>query len=328
MRLRFATGHCVFVFALVVLLISATTGVAAEKFPVKPVKYVIGWGPGGGSDIVGRLLCTLAEKNLGKPIIVQNMPGGSGAKAYTFIAKSKPDGYTIGNCTSTISTHRFMGNIPIGSPDFEPIIAFNFDPGGIWVRKEAPWNNLKEFVDYVKKNPGKVTIAASNPGSITRLELLALEQSAGLEFRILSQRGGAGKGPVALAGGHVDACQATPLEGFSMYKAGKIKPLGVMSDERVRSTYPDLPTYKEQGFPLVMSSLRMVLAPKGTPKDRIEILYNAFYKAIHTEKFRASLENRGSNCLDWRPEKCVEYLKEQDALFMDVIKKAGLYKPK
>ena len=86
MRSKFASGYCVFVFALVIILISAATGQAAEKFPTKPVKYIIGWGAGGGSDIVGRLLCTLAEKHLGKPIVVQNMPGGSGAKAYTSIA--------------------------------------------------------------------------------------------------------------------------------------------------------------------------------------------------------------------------------------------------
>lgn len=299
---------------------------AAETFPDKQVSFVIGWSAGGGSDLSARFLCSFAEKHLGKPFAIQNMEGGSGAKAYMYIAKSRPDGYTIGNTTSTISTHKAMGNIPLGSDDFEPIIAFNEDPGGIWVKADAPWQNLDEFIAHAKNNPGKVTIAASNPGSITRFQMMAIEQAAGIELNVLSQKGGAGPGLVALAGGHIDAAMGTPLEGFTLYNAGKIRPLGVLSEERV-GILPDTPTLKEQGLPVALSTNRMVIAPKGTPPERIQILHEAFKKAVHDPEYQQALTSKGSTWLDWDPERCKRYLKEQDALFEELIKKAGLYKP-
>ncbi len=316
-----------FTFLVVVtIMITAPIVCAQKKFPNKPIQFIVGWGAGGGSDLSVRFLTSHTEKHLGKPINVRNMSGGSGAKAYMYISKSKPDGYTIGNTTSTISTHRFMGNIPLGSNDFEPIIAFNEDPGGVWVATDAPWKTLAEFVNHAKSRPGEATIAASNPGSITRFQMMALEQEAGIEFNVLSQKGGAGPGLVALAGGHVNAAMGTPLEGFSLYSAGKIRPLGFMSAKRV-AKYEDVPTMKEQGYPLVISTNRMIIAPKGTPADRVDTLYQAFLKAVHTPAYQNALESKGSTWLDWSPEKCKEYLKRQDAIFEKIIKKAGLYRP-
>lgn len=299
---------------------------AAEQFPDKQITFIIGWSAGGGSDLSTRFLCTYAEKHLNQPFAIQNMEGGSGAKAYMYIAKSKPDGYTIGNTTSTISTHKPMGNIPLGSNDFEPIIAFNEDPGAIWVKADAPWKTLDELVAYVKTKPGQVTIAASNPGSITRFQMMAIEQETGVEFNVLSQKGGAGPGLVALAGGHIEVAMGTPLEGFTLYNAGKIRPLGVLAEKRV-SILPDVPTLKEQGIPVAISTNRMVIAPKGTPKEIIQVLYEAFKKASHDPEYQKALESKGSTWLDWDPDKCKQYLKQQDAVFEELIKKAGLYKP-
>lgn len=299
---------------------------SSETFSDKQVTFIIGWSAGGGSDLSTRYLVSFAEKHLGQPIAVQNMEGGSGAKAYMYIAKARPDGYTIGNTTSTISTHKSMGNIPLGSEDFEPIIAFNEDPGGIWVKDDAPWQNMKEFVEYAKNNPSKLTIAASNPGSITRFQMMAIEQAAGIELNVLSQKGGAGPGLVALAGGHIDAAMGTPLEGYTLFNAGKIRPLGVLSEDRV-AIMPDTPTLKEQGLPVSLSTNRMVIAPKGTPPERIQILYDAFKKAVDNPEYQEGLTKKGSTWLNWGPERCKQYLKEQDALFEALIKKAGLYKP-
>jgi tripartite-type tricarboxylate transporter receptor subunit TctC len=267
----------VFVLFFVILCLCIASTVNAADYPKKPVTYIIGWKTGGGSDLVGRVLCAEAEKFLGQRIIVINKPGGSGAKAYMEIANSKPDGYTIGNCTGTISTHKFMGNIPIGSEAFQPIITFNRDPGGFWVKKDAPWKTLKDLVAYAKKNPEKITVAASNPGSITRFGLLLLEEAAGIKFKIASQPGGESKGPKLVAGGHVDACQAAPVTGRSLYKSGLIRPLGFMAEKRV-SAYPDVPTYIEQGYRITIGNYRQVLVPKDTPPEVVKILYDAFKK--------------------------------------------------
>lgn len=303
------------------------TGALSADYPSKPVTYIVGWKTGGGSDLVGRVLCGEAERFLGQRIIVVNKPGGSGAKAYMEISKSKPDGYTIGNSTGTISTHKFMGNIPVGSTDFAPVITFNRDPGGIWVKKDSPWKTLDDLVAAAKKNPGTITVAASNPGSITRFGLLLLEEAAGVKFRIASQSGGESKGPKLVAGGHVDACQAAPVTGRSMYKSDLIRPLGFMSDERVPA-YPEIPTYKEQGYDVTIGNYRQVLAPKDTPPEVINTLYEAFKKAANSDKYKDFMIGSGSVPLDWGPEKSKEFLVEQDNLFKAMIKERGLYKEK
>lgn len=317
----------VFVLILVVMGLCTAGAVQAADYPKKPVTYIVGWKTGGGSDLVGRVLCAEAEKFLGQRIIVINKPGGSGAKAYMEIANSKPDGYTIGNCTGTISTHKFMGNIPIGSEAFQPIITFNRDPGGFWVKKDAPWKTLKDLVAYAKKNPEKITVAASNPGSITRFGLLLLEEAAGIKFKIASQPGGESKGPKLVAGGHVDACQAAPVTGRSLYKSGLIRPLGFMADKRV-SAYPDVPTYIEQGYNITIGNYRQVLVPKDTPPEIVKVLYDAFKKAANSEKYLSFMNNGGSVPLDWGPDKSKELLKEQDEFFKKMIKDMGLYKEK
>ena len=133
--------------------------------------------------------------------------------------------------------------------------------------------------------------------------MMAVEQNTGVKFNILSQKGGAGPGLVALAGGHIEAAMGTPLEGYTLYSAGKIRPLGFMSEERVKK-YPDVPTFTEQGYPIVISTNRMVIAPKGTPQDRIQVLYEAFKKAVDSPEYQKALENKGSTALNWGPEKC------------------------
>ncbi|MDD3516402.1 MAG: tripartite tricarboxylate transporter substrate-binding protein, partial [Synergistaceae bacterium] len=107
--------------AAVCLAVLFAVPALAADFPARPVTYIIGWATGGGSDLVSRVLCAEAEKHLGQPIVIVNKPGGSGAKAYVEISQAKPDGYTIGNTTGTISTHKFMGVIPIGHEAFEVV---------------------------------------------------------------------------------------------------------------------------------------------------------------------------------------------------------------
>ena len=308
------------------MVMSSFSAAHAASYPQRPIQFLIGWAVGGGSDQAGRALAMGAESHLGRPLAVQNIPAGAGAQAYAQIANARPDGYTIGLTTSTISTLKPMGTIPYGSEEFEHIITFNTDPGGIWVNVDAPWKTLGELIEHAKKNPDQVSVAASTPGSITRFQLIALEQNSDVTFRIISQQGGAANGLLQLAGGHLDVAMGTPLEGYALYQAGRIRPLGFYSDTRV-PMMSDIPTLLEQGFPIAMATTRTVIAPKNTPKEIIDILYDAFSKVVSDEKFIADMESKGSTVLNLNPEETKEYLKLQDAAFLEIIKNAGLYKP-
>lgn len=312
--------------SMVMVLLVAGAVVAAD-FPSKQVTFLIGWSTGGGSDLVSRVLCGEAEKHLGQPIVIVNKPGGSGAKSYLEISKSRPNGYVIGNTTGTISTHKHLGNIPIGYEAFEPVMTFNYDPGAIWVKADAPWKTLEELVEAARKNPESITVAASNPGSITRFGLLLLEKEAGVKFRIASQAGGESKGPGLVAGGHVDACQAAPVTGRSLYEAGKIRPLGVMSNERLEA-FPDLPTYKEQGYDITIANYRQIIAPAGTPEEVVQTLYSAFKKAAEGEKYQKYMKESGSVPLSLSPAESEKLMKEQSEFFKKMIIDMGMYKGK
>jgi tripartite-type tricarboxylate transporter receptor subunit TctC len=296
-----------------------------SKFPDHPVTFIIGWETGGGSDIVARILCAEAEKFLGQPIVVVNKPGGSGAKAYMEIANAKPDGYLIGNTTGTISTHKFMGVIPIASEAFEIVTTFNSDPGAIWVAKDSPYKTLKDLVEAARKNPETITVAASNPGSITRFGTQLLEKNANVRFKLVSQSGGESAGPTMVAGGHVDAAQAAVVTALSLYQAGLIRPLGVMDEKRIPA-FPEIPTYKEQGYNVSISNYRQILAPKDTPKEVMDALYSAFKKAAESEKFQKFMNESGSVPLAWTPAKSKEFLAKQDEMFKKMIVEMGLYK--
>ncbi len=297
---------------------------AAVDFPTRPVTYIVGWSAGGGSDIVSRVLVSEAEKYLGQPITVVNQPGGYGTRSYTEIKNARPDGYTIGNTTGTISTHVFAGNLEFGHEAFVPIITINEDPGAIWVRHDAPWETLNDLVDDLRANPESITIASSNPASITRFGTILLEQVADVKFRIASQAGGESAGPGLVAGGHVDAAQAAPVTAQALYEAGEIRALGVMSDERVPA-FPEIPTYKEQGFDVTIGNFRQIIAPKDTPQEIIDILYEAFRQAANSDTYQNFMNESGSTPLDWGPERSREHLIRQDEEFKAILQSIGQY---
>ncbi len=323
-----ATAWSKGVIALVIPVMFAVTtsmgvGIAQDKFPSKPITIYCGYASGGGTSLVLSVLAPVAEKILKQQIVVSQKEGGSGAVSFTMLRRAKPDGYTIAIATSSINVHKFLGTLDFGYEAFDPFIALNFDPGGISVKEDAPWKNIKEFIEYAKKNPGKVSVAASNPGSVTRLQLHLTEQVAGVQFKIISFPGAAGPGVTALAGGHVDAAIATPLETKAMRVAGKVRMLGVMSEQRL-SNEPSLPTCREQGYDLVSATNRVLMAPKGTPADRIRILHNAFKQAVESQEYARFVDSQASAKIYLTTEQTKEFLAKQDLLFKGIIEKAGL----
>lgn len=326
------SSQAMFLTAMLAILLIFASGCGqqeaedpAANYPEKPIEFLCGWAPGGGSDQVARAFAPLVEKELGQAVTVVNKEGGSGATSYAELAKSTPDGYRIALATSTIMTHKLLGNLDLGPDDFEIVCGINFDPGGLSVKADAPWNTLEEFFAYCKENPGEVTLAASSPGSITRLQAEAIEQKLGIKFKMLPNPGGAGPGLVQLAGGHVDAAMGTPLEANALVKGGKIKMLGVLSDERVEAC-KDVPTFKEQGIDISLATSRVILAPKGTPQGIVDKLADAFLKAVDSEEVKTFVTNTGAGSMKLNPEEARQYISEQNKMFEEIIKNGSAAK--
>lgn len=283
------------VLALVLALVAAfavsAPVLAAKDFPSKAITLVVPWAPGGGTDVVARGLAQPAGEYLGQQINVVNRPGGSGAVGLAEGMRAKPDGYTITMLPVELAFLNQTGLYPFGVEAFEPIILVNSDPAGLTVRADAPWKNAKEFLDDAKRNPGKVRIGHSGAGLLWHLAAVALGQETGAKFTLVPYDGAA-PAIKALLGGEIDAVTVSVPEVAGQVIPGNLKLLGAMDDERF-GMFPKVPTLKEQGYNVSITTFRGIGAPAGTPPEVIAKLHEAFKYALSSEQYKSLMQKLG-----------------------------------
>lgn len=268
-------------------------GQPVKDYPAKPVTLIIPYKAGGGTDIGARICTKYAEKILGKPIIIKNIAGGGGEVGVSQMSRSKPDGYTIGGFNSAnviLTLMRKASYHPIN--DIAPICLAVSDPRLFAVRADDQrFKDAKAFKDYAKQHPNKLTIGTSGAGTSGHLSILALNKAAGLEARPV-HFGGAGESKAAFLGGHIDSIAQTYGEVLQMLKEKKARVIAVATEKRMKEL-PDVPTFKEIGVDLVISSNRGYAAPRGTPAEIISKLADAFRKASEDPNYLKEMENIG-----------------------------------
>ncbi|GAB6156150.1 tripartite tricarboxylate transporter substrate binding protein [Desulfosporosinus burensis] len=294
--------------------------ISGEKFPDKPITLIVPYDAGGGSDLISRYLASLVEKELGVSIVVVNMPGGSGATGYTELTKRAADGYTIASTTSTIVTDKMLDIIKINHHDFDVVYGFNYEPAAIGVNAQRGWNSLADFVKYSKENPGNVSMGTSAFGGIWNIGSRAAMPALGVKWNLIPAGGGGAVPVVQAAGGTIDAVTASPLEMAAQLEGGRLKLLAVMADKRLDS-YPDVPTLKELGYDVSITTTRAIVAPKGTPKDRVKILYDAFAKAGSLQKYKDYLKTNGAGWMSEDGESMIKYYDNQEKVFQKFLQK-------
>lgn len=259
-------------------LVMMGAAVAFAGYPERPITYIISFNPGGESDITARLQEPVLEEILGVAINVTHKPGGGGAVAWSeFQRTAKPDGYqVIGvNIPHIIGQPLLRKDSGYETDGFDMIMWFHFTPNALIVRADSPFKTLKDFIEYAKAHPKVITVGGSGTYSANHLETLRLEREAGIKLTYIPHTG-TGPLPPAILGGHLSA-----LMNYSMLPAqlgNKVRVLAVASDERIE-TLPDVPTFKEQGYDIVGGAFRGVAAPKGTPREIIAKLADAFTQA-------------------------------------------------
>lgn len=288
MKKRFI-GFMVFV---VIITHAITTGILfAQDWPSKPIHMIVGFPPGGTTDLITRALSDQLTKILATPIVVENKPGGPGTLALGIVTKAKPDGYTLGSVScSSITEKPFFMQLP-----FDPVNGFSyicqvFNYGyGFVVRSDAPWKTFAEFVEAAKKQPGKLSVSMSGLGSTMHVALAKLEQKIP-DFRLkpVPFKGGM-EAVTALLGGHVDSCFQTQ-EWKPFVDAGKLRLLAVPAKERLKD-YPDVPTWLDLGYGVYGESPGGYLAPAGLPEAVREKLEQAFKKAMEDQSFKTAIKN-------------------------------------
>ncbi|MEI7671831.1 MAG: tripartite tricarboxylate transporter substrate binding protein, partial [Deltaproteobacteria bacterium] len=246
-----------------------------------------------------------------------------GTIGYTAASREKPDGYTIGAYTASLFTQQYVktGGLKIDKLDFIANYV-NFD-NCLAVAGNSPFKNLKEFLDYAKKNPGTVTIANSGTGASMHLPAAALEKEAGVKF-IHVPTDGESAAVTSMLGGHVMAASLS-IGGVSEYiKAGKIRILNLNSEKRL-AAFPDIPTLKEQGIDFIYENPGGIFGPKGIPENRIKILSDAMGASFQTDQFQKFMQTVGFRPVYYNYTQTAAMAKAYDVKIRGLCKLVGLY---
>ncbi|MDZ4164998.1 MAG: tripartite tricarboxylate transporter substrate binding protein [Smithellaceae bacterium] len=319
-----------FILFLVVLFAVAGAGVAfgQGQFPVKPVTIIVHAGAGGGSDIFSRTLAASFEKDkiLPQPIVVENKPGGSGGIAFAYVANKKKDPYFMVTAVTSFMTTPLMGLTPVGIKDFTPIANLAFDEYMLVVSANSRFKSMKDIVAEGKANPKKITVGGTQLGSSDSICTYLLEKEAGIRLNYIVFNSG-GEVNAALLGGHVDIAVANPGEALELYKAGKVRVLGVYAEKRLAGA-PDVPTMKEQGINAVYVQNRGLCAPADIPADARKVLEEAMLKYTKTETFKKYLKDNMLSEAYLDSAGFGKFLDEWNVKYATILNEMGLLRKK
>src|SRR5687768_8056622 len=269
---------------------------AEAKFPTRPVQLMIAYPAGGSTDVAARIVASIAEKQLGQPIVVVNRGGAGGQVGWTDMSRARPDGYYIGfiNLPALNTIILDPERKAIFKADaFLPVINQVLDPGIIWVKGDSPYKTLKDLLEAAKRTPNKLSAATLGILSDDHLAILMAEEAfPGAIFRIVHLEGGAAQ-LTAILGGHLDVAFNNVGSVFRRIRTGEVRALAVM-DTRRSPFLPDVPTTPELGFPTVISSsTRGIAVARGTPEPVIKRLQEVFKKAMEDPEHVKKMEEAG-----------------------------------
>ncbi|MCL1818008.1 MAG: tripartite tricarboxylate transporter substrate binding protein [Spirochaetaceae bacterium] len=311
---------------LVCLLLAAGLVFAGGKseggYPTKSIAMLCPWAAGGGTDAILRALSAAAEKQLGQTIAVENRTGGGGAIGHAAIKNARPDGYTIGMITFELNSLPQQGLIDFTYTDYDPLIRVNADAATLTVKADAPYNSIKEFVDYCKQNPGRVSIGNSAPGSVWHIGAGLLANETGIDVKHVAFEGAA-PAVTALAGGHIQAVSVSLAEVKSQLDAGNVKCLGIMDTKR-SALYPNIPTFQDQGYNITYYTWRGLAAPKGLDPAIRETLVKAFSAAMQDPAFVEQATKLNLNLAFLPPAEFNAFLKDNFDAVTKTMKAIGL----
>jgi tripartite-type tricarboxylate transporter receptor subunit TctC len=280
-------GFVVMLAAITVTLFSLTMGMQAlaGDYPTKAITMYIPFSAGGSMDSSARVLAAGAEKVLGQPFVMINKTGGGGTVSLGVLANEKPDGYILSAATSTgifrIPVQRKVPFKPLA--DFTHIFAYAAVSSGVVVKADAPWKTWQEFVDYAKKNPGKVKYSTTGAGSPMHVSMEVAAEKEGIKWIHIPYKGSM-PSITAVLGGHVDACSSGP-KFVSMVQQGQLRVLAVHTGERMPE-FPDTPTFMELGYNYLNDTYFAVEGPAGMDPAVVKKLEDAFAKSVDTPAFK------------------------------------------
>ena len=290
MRHWIRIGAVVGVLALALVATLPSPASAQAKVPTRPVQFICPWAEGGGTDRIARMLAVLLEKHLGQPVTVLNRTGGGGALGHSAGATAAPDGHTITIVTVDLAMMHWTELTPLRQiptyKDFTPVALLNIDPAGVQVAPTSEWKRLKDLLEYVKANPGKVWASGSATGGIWDLARAGMLKAAGIPVDAMPYVPSTGAAPALqeLVAGRVQVVTVALVEGRPLIDAGKVRALAYIAEKR-DPAFPNVPTLKELGINWSMGAWRGIALPKGTSPEIVAVYEKALEKIVKSKEF-------------------------------------------
>lgn len=310
-------------FALVLPL--SAVGAPADSYPSKPVRLIIPFAPGGGNDVIGRLVAPKLSERLGKPIVVENRAGAAGVLGTEMVAKSAPDGYTL--LIINVGAHASypaLYKLPYDHEKaFAPVAGLATSPIVLTIHPSVPANSVKELIALAKKQPGKLRSADAGIGTNMHLMSELFKKMAGIDFMTVHFKGG-GPGLIDLLGGHSHMSFNTLSVSMPHIKSGKLKVLGVGGKKR-SPMLPDVPTISEAGVPgYEATSWWGILAPAGTPKAIIDRLNKELAVTLISADLKKRFEDLGGELEHMGSVEFGEFITAETAKCGKIIKEGNI----
>jgi len=294
---------------------------SSSNYPSKPIKLIAPVAAGGGLDNLARKVADRLSKNLGQTIIVDNMGGGGGAIASQVTAKSAPDGYTLMIAyVGTHGTNPAVRKLPYDAiKDFTPVGMIGATPNVLIINPDLPIKNLKEFIDYAKKNPAKLSYGSAGPGTLTHLGMEQFKLAAGI-FMVHVPYRGIGPAFTDLLAGQTQAMLPTLYAAIPYLKSNRVRALAVTGQKR-SSAEPNIPTFKELGFNgFDGQQWYGVVGPANMPEAIVAKLNTELNKVLASPEFNQEMTSEAMTLMPMTPTQFTNYIKEDIARWVKVAK--------
>jgi len=310
--------------AAVFMAFSATAQAQAQNYPVRPIRLILPFPPGGGTDILGRVIAQRLGESIGQNVIAENRPGAGGNVGAEYTARQAPDGYTIVLCSPSISIspslYKKLNYDPL--KDLAPISLVASIPNLLVVHPSVPAKTLSEFLTLARKNPGKLNFGSGGAGTTNDLGARYFIAENKLNIAMIPHKG-ANQAQTALLSGEVDVLVIGTAAAAPFVKAGKLRALAALSDKR-DSAVPEIPTVAEAGMPwFKVDTWYGVLAPAATPREIINRLNAELVKVLNDPATKKMLSQRGTDPLTSTPDEFAKFIRSEADRWGKVVRASG-----
>ncbi len=298
---------------------------AAQKFPGKPITFVVPFAAGGGGDLVARILAKGLSDRISNPVIVENKVGAGGNIGAAYVMSAQPNGYTLLNMSSTYAIQAAVSKLPFDAvEDMQPIMMVSRDPALIVVHPDSPLKTAKDLAAAARAKPGTITYGSAGTGSIAHLGIEELGYIMGVQFVHVPYKGSS-QAFNDLLGKNVDMMLTSATFAAPYIKSGRIRAIAIASGDKRLPILPDVPTFAEQGFGAYqVVDWKAVAGPKGMPPEVVAYLNKELNEVLKTKSVAEKFENEGTSAVGGTPEQMMQIVRSDVARWKDVAKKANV----